>query len=100
MNLAKLQPIESDIDQGSAFWQNHVDVFNAMDITKREYSQQNNLGYHRFLYWHQKLSRTQLLPVKISSSGPIVSLCTVETPRGYRVMVHEASALTKILSLL
>jgi hypothetical protein len=100
MNLVKLQQVESDIDQGEDFWRSHVDAFNSMNITKIEYSKHNNAGYHRFLYWHQKLSDNKLLPVKIKTTGFTDSLCTLETPKGYRVLVHDESALTKILSLL
>jgi len=100
MDLIELQQTMSDVDQGEDFWSVHVDEFNSMGISKNEYCKRKNLGYHRFLYWHQKLSHTKLLPVKLKSAGYTSSLCTLETPRGYRVLIHDELALTKILSWL
>ena len=95
--------VTSDMNQSENFWQPHVDAFNSMGISKIKYCRQYGVEYHKFLYWHQKLSRTtagNLLPVKLKAVGSANVLCTVESPRGYRVMIHAESALTKILSWL
>ena len=94
--------IVADVDQGREFWQPHVDAFNGMGITKLKYCQEYNVGYHRFLYWHRKLSKksNNLLPVKLKSSGLMGSLCTLESPKGFRLNIHEEQVLTKVLSWL
>ncbi len=92
-----------DMEQDEEFWQPHIDTFNSMGISKLKYCQENDLGYHRFLYWHQKLSRSatgNLLPVKLKSSGSTMALCTLESPKGYRVLIHSESALNKVLTWL
>lgn len=92
-----------DLHQGEDFWQPYVDAFNSTNMSKIKYCRQNEVEYHKFLYWHQKLSQASvgnLLPVKLKSAGVTGALCTVESPKGYRVLIHSESALCKVLSWL
>ena len=102
MNISDIA-LTLDVGRNEDFWQPHVDAFNSMGITKVKYCKDHGVEYHKFLYWHQKLIRAttgNLLPVQLKSAGSANALCTVESPKGYRISIHTESALTKILSWL
>ena len=102
MNISDIA-LTLDVGRNEDFWQPHVDAFNSMGISKVRYCKNHSVEYHKFLYLHQKLTRVttgNLLPVKIKSVGSTNALCTVESPKGYRISIHTEYALTKVLSWL
>lgn len=62
------------------FWQQHVNRFSILKLSKVKYCKQNNLVYHRFLYWFDKLkancgrepqkSPLNLVPVTLADDTP------------------------------
>lgn len=89
---------------GDYDWPWHVRNYDASGLTKSSYCKQNNLSYHRFLYWHTKLSNSssqRFAEVKVAQ--PVLSsevYCTLELITGNRLLIQSESALQVILKTL
>ena len=106
-----------------AQWQSHVNAFNKSGLSKREYADNNQLTYHQFVYWSQKINKAQLkpsrddfIPVTVtpaSSAARIkpkpmpapkpqatTQLGVLEFPNGIRLVIHSAEILAQLPRLL
>jgi hypothetical protein len=86
-----------------AYWRRHVEDYQASGLKKVTYCTNNNVPYHKFLYWHNKLTRkrtNQLMPVKIKSAIRSEALCVLELKQGRRVLIYDEGILLKLLNWL
>lgn len=88
--------------EDESYWQKHVAAYNKGDASKINYCRKNNVHYHRFLYWHNKLSKSNddaaLIPVNIRSDLPVVAKCTLELSQGCRILIHDEALALKLLT--
>src|SRR5215467_2296919 len=97
-----MKPIIESIE----FWQYHVENFKTSGISRKQYSNENDINYDRLGYWVKQLSSgsASFVPVKLKMPVPDASsalrvLCTLEL-RGHCLKIHDLSALTHILESL
>jgi len=105
----KLTTTEADDTGGSIkdFWSHHVQSHQFSALSKTEYCKQNQLNYHRFLYWCNKLTKTDknvsgdkspFIPIKLKSTTSSSScLCTLELSCGNRLLIHDEPTLQLLL---
>lgn len=86
-------------------WPWHVRNYDASGLTKTAYCKQNHLSYHRFLYWHTKLSDGSSRGFSEVKVRPLPTLssevcCTLELTTGDRLLIQSEAALQVILQAL
>ena len=83
------------------FWQHHVANFALNNVTKIQYCKDNNITYHRFLYWHDKFTNgtDSFIPIKFPGNNNL-AVCTIEFSQGHRLVLHDSNILPQIISLL
>ena len=99
MNTETISAASQTEDQG--YWQRHVEAYNIGEISKVNYCRANNVHYHRFLYWHNKLSKRieagALIPVKVKSNLSNEARCILELSQGSRILIYDNSLALKLL---
>ncbi len=85
-------------------WRHHIDQQIASGLARKQYCQQNNLRYHTFKYWADKLNPSKKAPnlvaVKLSAAPHAANqttLCTLHLNDGRFLQIHDAQVLSIIL---
>lgn len=88
--------------EDESYWQKHVAAYNNGCASKISYCRENNVHYHRFLYWHNKLSKSNedgaLIPVTLKNDLPAVAKCTLELSHGCRILIHDDALALQLLT--
>lgn len=72
-------------DELASYWQQQITAWQATDLTQADYCKQNDLLYHRFIYWKQKFTSQRTVPVQSKSSGGFVKVAPHKTESGLSV---------------
>lgn len=108
---------QSDLEQ---FWSAHIQQRELCSLSKSAYCKQNNLVYHKFLYWEHKLLESagdaQLIPVEIdhrfvnSTVGSALAqaepnnmrhlLCALNLKNGHVLQIFDVAALNVLTAIL
>lgn len=109
--------VQSDLEQ---FWSAHIQQRQLLSLSKSAYCKQNNLVYHQFLYWEQKLLESadgaQLIPVEIDHhlvNSTVSSddtppkpnniqhlLCALNLKNGHVLQIFDVAALNVLTAIL
>ncbi len=94
----------------SKYWLNHIKAQKASKLSKTEYSRQNNLAVHQYLYWclkkekldqANKKAKPNFLPITVAGDIQTEQLyCTIEYPQGIRLQVQSKDVLEMLPKLL
>jgi hypothetical protein len=100
MKTESIISVASTKDQ--SYWQRHIDAYNSEGTSKINYCRENNVNYHRFLYWHNKLSKSKgagaLIPVKVKTALPAKAKCTLELNQGCRILIYDEPLALQLLT--
>ena len=80
---------QKEIAKKRAFWKKHLQSWKSSSLSQKEYCRQNNLVYHRFVYWRCKF--------KNQARGDSLSLVQVFPPRYVAPPVPSRSALRVVV---
>lgn len=102
-------------------WQSHIEAFYKSGLSKREYADNQQLTYHQFVYWSQKLNKTasepfvqvkvkvkvkvkpipeaKLKPKPVTKTKTTTPLGILEFPSGIRLVIHSPELLAQLPSL-
>ena len=101
-------------------WATHIRHRDKSGLSKATYCKQNNLAYHQYLYWEQKLLKpdveSELIPVEIeqSSAKQLMQsvaecgetnkkqhlLCALNLRNGDVLQIYDATALNVLITIL
>ena len=115
-NLSKIAD-QSNLEQ---FWSTHIQQRQLLRLSKSAYCKQNNLVYHQFLYWEQKILESaggaQLIPVEIDHhlvNSTVSSddtppkpnniqhlLCALNLKNGHVLQIFDVAALNVLTAIL
>jgi len=88
--------------EDKSYWQRHVTAYNRGGVSKIRYCRENSVHYHRFLYWHAKLSTSPeegaLIPVKLKSDLPSQTVCALELNQECRILIYDEALALKLLA--
>ncbi len=90
-------------------WYQHFTAYKKSQCSKVDYSNQNDLVYHQFIYWCRKFEEAsvlppcddnlQFVPVKIKSdTSSSKILCTLEFNSGKHLLIHDISVVETLMS--
>jgi hypothetical protein len=90
--------------ENKEFWIKHLEAQKASGLSRSHYCRTNNINYHRFGYWMQRLFSVAaaFVPVKLEenvTSSINSALCTIEL-RGHTISIYDLSALKLVLERL
>ncbi len=109
--------IQTNLEQS---WATHIQQREKSGLSKATYCKQNNLAYHQYLYWEQKLIKpsvaSELIPVEIeqSSAKQLMQsvlecgetnkkqhlLCALNLKNGNVLQIFDAAALNVLITIL
>jgi hypothetical protein len=90
-------------------WHHHFTTCKQVGCSKVDYSNQNNLVYHQFIYWCRKFEEKNVLPaqddnfqfvpitIKSDKSSSKI-LCTLEFNDGKRLLIHDMLVVETLMS--
>lgn len=101
-------------------WATHIRHRDKSGLSKAAYCKQNNLAYHKYLYWEQKLLKpdvaSELIPVEIeqSSATQLMQsvaecgeankkqhlLCALNLRNGDVLQIYDATVLNVLITIL
>lgn len=56
-------------DERTAYWQQHINHWQASELSAAQYCQQHQVTYHCFIYWRSKFAREAEHPVDQTLTG-------------------------------
>lgn len=96
----------------SNYWRRHIRRWRKTDFSRAAYCRNQNISYHRFVYWLRKLSpghpgiqhsgRSDFVPVKAEASPSFVqpSVLTATLPNGVHLQGIAADNLDIVKQLI
>lgn len=66
-------------DERTAYWQQHINHWQASELSAAQYCQQHQVTYHCFIYWRSKFAREsehtldQVLPTRKESGAFVMA---------------------------
>ncbi len=95
-------PTESTIKKDHSFWYPHIENCEKAGISGKQYCRENNLVGSQFAYWRIKYKNqhNDFVGVKVSKRNDTGCLCTLELPRGQRLLIHDLECLRMLLQIL
>lgn len=89
-----------------AQWQQHIVDWQQSGLSQAAFCQSQQLSYHQFIYWRQKLApksgdsavstSPQLLPVRYPSERPLSTDLILTLPNGLRIQGIHSNNLTLV----
>ena len=84
------------------FWYPHIENCKRAGISGAKYCREHDLVCSQFLYWRDKYNKNQsdFIGVKVSRRNVAECLCSLEFPRGQKLMIHNIECLRMLPKLL
>ncbi len=81
---------KTKLEEKRRFWQQHVEDWQAVQLSQAQYCRKNNLKVHRFIYWKKKFQRQNPSQALMELKLPSVPYPKLTPPRSsLRVSVNR-----------